>query len=664
MARSPLISSGFTRAFVCTVALLCAPSFDGSARAQEVIHRFDAVVRVAPDGTLNVTETISVRAEGAEIRRGIFRDFPLTFRDSTDRMREVTFRLLRVTRDGRPEPHFTKRQGSSIRIYAGQEDAILRRGDYTYTFSYETGRQLRWFDGGAELYWNVTGNEWNFPIMLATVRVELPEGTRPARWTAYTGPYGARGTAWRGAVNSGGALVAETTQPLARREGFTIVVELPAGAVAPPGAATQLWYTLLDNRSWILGGLGFALVLGYYAFAWNAVGRDPRGGTIIPLFHPPEKVSPALANYVHNWGFSDQWRAFTAAALALAVRGLLLFDERDGNLTLKATGREPKGGAESLPRGEHAIYKWVLGRSGSVEISSANGDSVAEVIKDFRGRIEKENADKFFRRNFLYFAAGAGLTVLVIAGVLTFGGLSEEDYFILFAIGFVSIWLGVFLVPLLRAVFTAASRSALVRSALLVIVVVGVIIYAASHWLASAPQAVTSAWPFMLDALGDHPFPFALVAAFATVNGLFLYLLRAPTDLGRRVMDQLEGFRLYLTTAETPRLNFGAPEITAERFEALLPYAVALDAEKPWSDAFAAALARAHPGEDSTAFYRPTWRSGGSWSGGDLGRSIGSTVAGASTALASAVPSSSGSSGFSSGGGSGGGGGGGGGGGW
>jgi hypothetical protein len=60
-------------------------------------------------------------------------------------------------------------------------------------------------------------------------------------------------------------------------------------------------------------------------------------------------------------------------------------------------------------------------------------------------------------------------------------------------------------------------------------------------------------------------------------------------------MDQLAGLRLYLQTAESDRLNMNAPEITTERFEALLPYAVALDVEKPWSDAFAAALRRAHP---------------------------------------------------------------------
>ena len=109
--------------------------------------------------------------------------------------------------------------------------------------------------------------------------------------------------------------------------------------------------------------------------------------------------------------------------------------------------------------------------------------------------------------------------------------------------------------------------------------------------------------------LSSYPFPFVLVTAFTALNGMFLYLMRAPTTLGRPVMDQLAGFRLYLETAEADRLNMpGAPDITAERFEALLPYAVALDVEKPWADAFAAALKRAHPEDaDPMRHYQPSW---------------------------------------------------------
>jgi uncharacterized membrane protein len=132
-------------------------------------------------------------------------------------------------------------------------------------------------------------------------------------------------------------------------------------------------------------------------------------------------------------------------------------------------------------------------------------------------------------------------------------------------------------------------------------------------------------------------------------------------------MDQIEGFRMYLETAESGRLNIAnAPEITTQRFEALLPYAVALGVERPWANAFSAALARAHPGEsDPMSYYQPGWRRGGSWSSNDFGRSISTAVASATSAASSSIPrSSSSSSGFSGGSGSGGGGGGRGGGGW
>jgi len=628
------------------------------AAAAEEILRFHADVQVAEDGTLTVTETIRVRAEGRDIRRGIYRDFPLTFVDAAGTRREVTFTLLDVTRDGRREPHFTRRADDAIRIYAGDEDTLLRPGEYTYTLRYRTGRQIRWFDDAPELNWNVTGNFWLFPIRQASARITFESGARPVRWIAYTGPFGARGTAWRAEADSG-LLTVETTQPLAPREGLTVVATLPADAVTPPGRAARFWYAVFDNRGWLLGGGGFLALLAHYLWAWNAVGRDPKRGTVIPLFHPPDGVSPALANYIANWGLSDIWRAFTAAALSLAVRGLLVFDDGDKSLTLRATDRQPDGGSATLPAGERVIFDWVRAAGGSGTIDRDNSASVAELVKNFRGHIEGENRNRFFRHNLGYFLAGLVLTALMVAVIVKFGGLREAELALMFGAGFIGLFFGLFAIPLVGAIFGTARGGSRLRSAFVLIFL--------AVFLFNAGGIFMIAGSTLAGVLSDNIFPVALIAGFTALNGLFLYLLRAPTDIGRKMMDQLAGLRLYLETAESDRLNMQAPEITADRFEALLPYAVALDVEKPWSDAFAAALARAHPGEtDATTLYQPGWRRGSAWSGGSFGRSVASTVAGVGSAMAAAMPApSSGSSGFSSsGGGSGGGGGGGGGGGW
>jgi hypothetical protein len=647
--------------FVIGIWLLAARA----APAAEVIKSFDSDVRLARNGELTVSETIRVQAEGRDIRRGIYRDFPLTFKDAGGTLREVDFSLIGVERDGKPEQYSTKREGSFIRIYAGSKDTFVSRGEHTYVFRYRTGRQVRWFDGKPELNWNVTGNFWRFPILTASYRLQIA-GSGPVRWTAYTGRLGERGTDWRGSLGALGTLTVETTKPLGPGEGLTVVAEIPADAIDPPSPNTLLWYQVFDNRRWLFGGAGLVLVFGYYLAAWSAVGRDPRGGAIIPLFKPPAGISPALANYIRDWGFGrEKWRAFTAAALSLAVRGLLRFDDLAGALTLKATGKQPSGGLSALPAGEGAILRWVNEQGGAATISDAHSYSVAKVGENFTKSIEIENRNRFFRRNIGYVAAGFVMTIAVIVGVVMYGGLEDQDLKILVGFAFAGFFAGIFGLQVLLTFFSGASFASLFRGIMSVVIFAIVVSAFASFFQSMFPNGFGDALANLWSYVENYPFSFVLVTAFSTLNGLFFYLMRAPTALGRPIMDQLAGFRLYLETAESDRLNLNGPEITADRFESLLPYAVALDVEKPWSEAFAAAVQRAHPGDpDAMGSYRPNWSSGGSWSGGNFANAVSSSVAGMSEALASAVPVSSGSSGFSGGGGSGGGGGGGGGGGW
>lgn len=634
--------------------------------AAEIIDFFDSNVRVAKNGDLDVTETIVVQAEGREIRHGIYRDFPLTFRDDAGAVHEVEFKLLGVQRDGKPEDHSTVHQHGIMRIYAGNKDTIVSRGEHTYTLHYGTGRQIRWFDGKPELNWNVTGNFWRFPIRRVSYHLQFAAAGEPVRWTAYTGRLGARGTDWRGSLGALGTLSVDTTRWLGPGEGLTVVAEIPAEAVDVPSDAALLWYRIFDNRGWIFGGIGFLVVLAYYFAAWEAVGRDPKGGTTIPLFEPPKGISPALANYIRDWGFGrEKWRAFTAAALSLAVRGLLRFEQDGKTLTLKSTGKAPPGGFQSLPAGEGAIWTWVNGQGGVGIINKDNGESVAKVGERFTSSIEAENKNRFFRRNLGYALAGFAMTFLVVVGVTRFGGLQDNDIAILTALGFTGFIFGIAAMQVLPLIFGGVNLGSLVRIIMSLAFFAIFVSTSASVVRALFPYGFGGTLPQAWSYIESYPLPFVLVTAFATINGLFVYLLRAPTALGRPIMDQLAGLRLYLETAEADRMNMSAPEITADRFEALLPYAVALDVEKPWSDAFAAAVRRAHPGEaDPMSTYRPSWGSGSGWSGSNFGNAVSSSISGISGALASSVPVSSGSSGFSGGGGSGGGGGGGGGGGW
>ncbi len=290
------------------------------------------------------------------------------------------------------------------------------------------------------------------------------------------------------------------------------------------------------------------------------------------------------------------------------------------------------------------------------------------VTTKFRKGIESENKNKFFKRNTLYFVGGLALTILVVVMVLVFGGLRGGEVALLFPILFAGGIFGIIIIPILKAIFSGGSFFGVAKSGLSLVAILAFMVAFAGQFLGGVVASPYGTLGGITHFLAAHPFPILLILIIPGLNGLFLYLLRAPTALGRPVMDQLAGFRMYLETAESGRLNIaGVPDMTTERFESLLPYAVALDVEKPWADAFAAALKRVHPDDPDpiATYYNPAWRRGGSWSSDSFGRSMSSAVSAATGALAASMPrSSSSSSGFSGGGGSGGGGGGGGGGGW
>ncbi len=127
-------------------------------------------------------------------------------------------------------------------------------------------------------------------------------------------------------------------------------------------------------------------------------------------------------------------------------------------------------------------------------------------------------------------------------------------------------------------------------------------------------------------------------------------------------MDEIEGFKMYLDTAEQDRLDqMRSPVLTPEVFELFLPYAYALGVENHWCERFAHEL----PEElHRQSGYQPSWYSG-HYQGMSALNHLGDNF---SSSFTSAVSSASSPPGSSSGGGgggfSGGGGGGGGGGGW
>ncbi|MBP1883084.1 DUF2207 domain-containing protein [Sinorhizobium mexicanum] len=627
-----------------------------TAAAQEIISSFHSVIEVAKDGTLTVTETIAANVEGSQIRRGIYRDFPLTFIDANGRRSKVDFDLISVERDGEEESYRTETIDGGIRIYTGKADVFLPRGEHTFQITYETSRQIRFFDDHDELYWNVTGTEWVFPIEEATATVTLPEGVKAQALDVFTGGYGATGKDAR-AVEEGDEIFFATTRRLRPQEGLTIAVKMPKGSIDRPSASQENIWWLRDHLALVIAGAGLVLVALYYGRAWVRVGRDPARGVMVPRWDAPDGISPALVNYIDNKGFSGEgWTALSAAALNLAVKGHVVLEDLKKAIVITATG---KGGAEKLPTGEATLMKAIGTAGGKLTIDRANGKKVAAAGSAFRSSMEREHRGKYYRANTAYIVGGVLLSLLAMAALFIFGDLSEESIPLVMVPVFIAFFVSIFAVSFGKSLRRGSSLARRIMSIVVLAFFAFVFLTIFSGVLAAIVFSATGA--------DDLPLLFA-VGGIVLVNVLFFFLMGAPTPLGTRMMDGIDGLRQYMTLAEQDRMNLqGAPEMSPRHFETLLPYAVALGVEKPWTETFDRWLLAASAGAAAAAAYHPSWYHGDSFGPGSFGDRIGGFAGSMADTMTSSLPPppKSSSSGFSTGGGfSGGGGGGGGGGGW
>jgi uncharacterized membrane protein YgcG len=568
-----LIKRTFT--LIVSACLLCA----GIVVADERILDYQSDILVHADGGLTVTETIRVRAEGENIRRGIFRDFPTSYKDRFGNHYRVALSVLDVQRNGVPEPYHTEDRANGVRIYVGSSSRLIDNGIHEYRLRFHTNRQLGFFEDYDELYWNVTGNGWVFPIDHAGARIELPATVHSGdlQTSFYTGQQGASGQDATSRITGDRTIVFETTRGLQAYEGLTVAVGWPKGIVDQPTTGEQVGYFLQDNGSALVLLIGLLAPLGWYLWAWNRYGRDPRKGVIIPRFKPPTGLTPAGCSYIRKMSFGKQ--TFAAAIVSLGVKGYLEILEDDEDFTLY---KKKSPGTGKASKGESAALFELFKDGSEVELDQKNHKVFMKAQSVLKKALKAEHLGRAFKLNSVYSLPAIVMTIVavIIASQLSGG-------------------------PLVWILFAVASL---------------------------------------------------------TMHILFLFLMRAPTPAGRQIMDEIEGFKMYLDTAEQDRLDrMQSPQLTPEVFETFLPYAFALGVENSWCDRFA----REFP-EDlaKQAGYHPAWYTG-SHSGlaalGHLGNDFNSSF---SSAISSASTPPGSSSGSGGGGSSGGGGGGGGGGGW
>lgn len=566
------------------LGLLLLAVAPAQAQQDERILRFHSDIAIEADGSMTVSEHITVRSLQRSIRRGITRDFPTRYRDRGGNRVIVDFEVIDVLRDGQPEPWFTERRANGVRVNTGDDSFLPGPGEYTFTIRYHTNRQLGFFDDHDELYWNVTGHDSDFQIDQASAGVSLPAAVSEdeLRLDHYTGPYGATGSHASARVTAPGRVRFETGRPLQRGENMTIVVGFPKGIVDEPTRVREIGWFLNDNRGVLVLLVGGLAILLFYIRAWLTKGRGPQPGIIIARYEPPEGYSPAGLRYVQRKSYDH--RCFSADLVELGVRGLLRIAHSKGRFSESWSLHRLNEPEAPLPPSQAALLPKLFEDGPLLELKSSNASRVQGAMSAQSGALKKRYKGRYIDPNTPTLVTGWLLSVAL-------GGL---------------------------AVLIAAHVS--------LAMVVGLVL-------------------------------------LLLINLVFTGLMPAPTEEGRRLLDHIEGLKKYLSVAEKQDLarlqkrGEDEPALTPDRFEALLPYAIALNVEEAWTGKFTSAVGQAVADQTSNNM---GWYAGSGARLGSLGavsQSLGRNLSSTISSSASPPGSSSGGGGggFSGGGGGGGG---------
>ncbi|MDX1511495.1 MAG: DUF2207 domain-containing protein [Nitriliruptorales bacterium] len=408
------------------LAIGSGPAAAQSARGGFDITSFDVHITVNEDASLRIRESLMVDF-GRQRFRGIFRFIPMVYdlpADTTLAMPDgespdTWARVLEIedievtstsgaptaTLVSRPDPARPPilNAGSdpwNLSIRIGDEDTYIR-GLHQYTILYTVRGAFNEFDNHAELYWNVTGNDWLVPIHATAATVSAP-GIDAV--TCFAGRFGA--TSPCSAVDHDGKVARFSAQRLATGEGMTVVVALASNALTVGDPLLVKRWTFLGALGGSAAAIPLAVLTSIIAFGgvamllWRqgrdrvAIGGASSHGTLgtataperrlglfeprpVPVeYRPPDDLRPAEIGLLHDETVDPV--DISATIVDLAVAGHLRIEEiESGLIWKKADWRliklEPPASSRPLKDWEQRLLDGLFGTGDSIRVSDLKG---------------------------------------------------------------------------------------------------------------------------------------------------------------------------------------------------------------------------------------------------------------------------------------------------
>ena len=374
----------------------------------EEIKSFDTSIFIGKDGSFTVSEHILYDFGSAE-KHGIFRTIPYEKVNNDGKRYTMDIGSLSVV-DGEEKLYdFTKStDGKNIELKIGDPNTLVT-GEKVYVIHYTVRGGLTYFSDHDELYWQVTGTQWQVPIGNVSVTVSLPEVVDQAnvRMVCYTGSADSSNSDCTTSYAKN-LITISSHQPISSGEGMTAVVGFPKNIVAVlEPKPVNTWFsdlmalvmTIVFTVGMVLWYLVFPV---WIVFHWFRVGRDPKPpmGVASAWFDVPKTEKEKRPLTPGETGTlvdeAADMREITATIVDLARRGYLkITEKKKGDFSLEKRSAMKKG--DVLEPFEKTLHDGIFSEEETIRLKDA--DLITPVSKTKKQLYEAVVAEKFFVTN-------------------------------------------------------------------------------------------------------------------------------------------------------------------------------------------------------------------------------------------------------------------------
>lgn len=417
---------------VCFV--LITPYFISNVHAEK-INSFNSQIVINKDGTINVTENISYDFEGLE-KHGIYRNIPY-IKTMNGKKYEMKIEVLSVNDENNNSYTFqSSNTNENVQIKIGDSNELVT-GIRDYIIKYKVGGALGYYQTFDELYWNVTGNDWQIPMSQVSVEITfIPssniEDNQNYSVKCFSGPVGSTNSDCQTRTVGNEMLISSPKEYLPG-DGLTIAFKFPKNLVKflpakelSLRASLEVWQSRYNSNpilwSLILLVIGIIIIFWYLIYPikiffnwWNS-GRDPKIGQdkALTAWYDPPKLNKRFLSPEEAGTIVDE------SADERDISAMIIFLAQHGHLVIKEYEKEKfklikKASKNALNNYQKYFLDSVFADSKELDLDTENIADTCQKVKD--QIYENMTTDNLFVknpskiRNYFY--------VIIVLGVFT-----------------------------------------------------------------------------------------------------------------------------------------------------------------------------------------------------------------------------------------------------